>query len=100
MQYKEALKTTGLIVVSLAVIVLLYFGLELVTNSLYEADYVVLSIISNASLAVIIYFLVRWFNKKFNGLSPSNYGFDSKNLLINFLFGISLAASIIFLILL
>ena len=98
MQYKEVPKTTALIAVSLAVIVLLYFGIELITDYFYDEDLVVPAILSNASLAVIIYFLVKWFNKKFNGLSPSDYGFNSKGLLRNFLIGILIAAAILFLI--
>jgi membrane protease YdiL (CAAX protease family) len=98
MHYKEAVKTTGLIILSLAVILLLYFGIELVTDYFYDEDLVVPAIISNASLAVVIYFLVRLFNKKVNGLSPSDYEFGSKHLVKNFLIGIFIAASILFLI--
>jgi membrane protease YdiL (CAAX protease family) len=98
MHYKEAVKTTGLIILSLAVILLLYFGIELVTDYFYDEDWVIPAIISNASLAVIIYFLVRWFNKRVNGLSPTDYGFGNKHFVKNFATGIFLAASILFLI--
>lgn len=73
MNFKNILKATGLIVLSLVSIIVLYFGVEQVTDYLSDADYDGLAIISNASLAVIIYFFVRWFNRKINGLSPSDY---------------------------
>lgn len=98
MHYKEAVKTTGLIILSLAIILLLYFGIELVTDYFYDEDWVIPAIISNASLAVITYLLVRRFNKRVNGLSPTDCGFGNKHFVKNFATGIFIAASILFLI--
>jgi membrane protease YdiL (CAAX protease family) len=88
MTVRQALRASGLIIVSLAVIVLCYFALEPLTDFLSERDYPVLSILSNLSLAVIIYFFVRWFNKKVHGLTIRDYGIGSRRLPLFFLMGV------------
>jgi membrane protease YdiL (CAAX protease family) len=97
MPFNAIAKPTGLIVLSLAAILILYFAIEQITDLFYDADLNLLAVLSNASLAFFMYFGVRWFNKKFNGLSIHDYGFGSARLIRNFLLGISIAGIILFL---
>jgi membrane protease YdiL (CAAX protease family) len=92
---KEAGKTTGLIILSLASIVLVYFAIEPITDYLDEAGYFWLSILSNASVAIIIYFLVRWFNKKVNRLTVDDYGFGIQGVVKKFLIGACLSVLLV-----
>lgn len=95
MTFKAIAKPTGLIVLSLAAILILYFAVEQVTDLLYDVDLDLLAVFSNASLAVFMYFGVRWFNKRFNGLNIHDYGFTSRRLIRNFFIGVSLAGVIL-----
>lgn len=94
MSNQKILKLIGLVTLSLAAILLLYFGIELITDYLYDEGYTVLSILSNATMAVAVYFLVRILNKKVNGLSVSDYGFTANGLVKNFLLGVSITIGI------
>jgi membrane protease YdiL (CAAX protease family) len=97
MSIKELLKVIGLITLSLTSIIFLYFIIEPITDYLADSGHVGLSIISNASIAVIIFYLVRWFNKKVNRLTINEYGFTTTRALRNFFIGILVATFLVIL---
>jgi uncharacterized protein len=91
MTVKEALYSSGLIFISLLCILLVYFALEPLTDFLEDKGYAALSVLSNVSVAVIIYFFVRWFNKTVNGLDSIDYGIDNRKWFQFFLIGIGVS---------
>lgn len=84
---------------SLASVYLLYLTVDMITEYFYETDNVELAIVSNLSLAFILYFLVRAGNQKLNQLKSDDYGFGLSGALKNFSVGVLICCCIVFMIL-
>ena len=92
---KKLLPTAVKILLSLLVIIGLTIGQQWIVDQFEESGNVFAAIIINFSFPVLIFFLVRVFNKKYNQLVPAGAGFTLKGFPKNLVLGIFSAVAII-----
>lgn len=85
------LTAIAVVTVLLAGIVVLYFLLEQVTEFFDESGLTTFAMLSDTSLAIVVYISVRIINRRLNGLSARQYGFDFSNTVRSFFTGITFA---------
>lgn len=67
--------TAAKIIVSLAVILAATLLFNGISDTLEDNGQDIVAIAANVSFTVLVYFGVTWFNRKYNGLQPTGYGF-------------------------
>jgi len=97
---KNALVIAAKLCISLLAICMLTSAHEWITGSLEEHGYTIAAVALNIIFSVIVFLLVRWFNKKYNQLSPAQYGFGASRFLARFAVGASVACAIVTLVVL
>jgi hypothetical protein len=66
-------------------------GASILADWLDDKDLTLASVTVYLALPVIIFFIIRFFNKKYNQLNPSDYGFNHNRFFINFIIGMAAA---------
>ncbi len=72
---KKILPLSGKILVSLLAIFILSVTMQWIVDGLEEKGYAIVAIMINVSFPILVFFLVRIFNKKYNRIYACDYGF-------------------------
>ena len=97
---KNKLKTFGIILLSMVGLTLLFITIIGIGNYFQGIDQKLIGNIFMVLFPMGVYFAVKIFNRKVNGLHSEKYGFGFKEFIFNFFSGICLAIGIMSLVLL
>lgn len=91
---KNKLKTSGIIILSMVGMILLFIAIIGIGNYFQGIDQKIIGNLFMGLFPMAVYFAVKIFNSKVNGLNNKKFGFGFKEFIFNYFSGIGLAIGI------